>query len=121
MVIDTLEDLAVKGVDDITQKTNVLAPQVKQIAQELNVIIICILHMNKAGTEDDKGKARNPTLNSPKGSSAIKQKFDKMFAWYGERKGVYRTLEIMAARDESNDFKLSLVFDKITMRILNVN
>jgi len=121
VVIDSLEDLAVKGVDDITQKTNVLAPQVKQIAQELNVIIICILHMNKAGTEDDKGKARIPTLNSPKGSSAIKQKFDKMFAWYGERKGVYRTLEIMAARDESNDFKLSLVFDKNTMRILNVN
>ena len=121
VVIDTLEDLNVKGVDDVTQKTNVLAPQVKEIAQELNVIIICILHMNKAGSEDERGKSRNPTLNSPKGSSAIKQKFDKMFAWYGDRKGVYRTLEVMAARDESNDFKLSLVFDNNTMRILNVN
>lgn len=120
VVIDTLEDLYVKGVEDAVQKTGILAPQIKEIALQMNVIIICILHMNKSGTEDEKGKSRKPTLNGIKGLSSIKQKFDKLFSFYGDRAGFYRTLEIMAARDESNEFKLELLLDDTTMRIFDV-
>lgn len=118
VIIDTLGDIDVPGVTDMTAKTGILAPRLKEIANRRGVIIGCILHVGKAESAPDykTGKTRQLTVHSNIGSSAVAQKFDKILSWEGEREGMYRTLTASASRDEG-ELKLNLRFDKHTFKM----
>ena len=102
MVIDTLDGISTPGINDITQRTDMLANQLKQIAGQMDTIIIVIAHIAKAYAIDEVGNSKPMNIHSAKGSSSIAQKFDKVLAWEGKRDSTQRFLSTLGSRDESN-------------------
>ena len=113
IVIDTLDGLEVKGVFDPFKKQERIAMSLKQMAQDLNVIIIGINHISKSAAV---GLQHVPMLSvhSAKGNSALEQKADKMIGIEGQLDSVERRVRSLASRDESG-FTLAFKFDRETM------
>lgn len=117
VIIDTLDGLDVPNVNDITTKTGILAPRLKEVAQRHDIIIGCVLHVGKAASQlDYKGNEQPLNVHSSLGSSAVAQKFDKILSWEGQRESVYRTLTASASRDEG-EMKLNIKFNPITFKM----
>ena len=112
VVIDTLDGLTVKGYNDPFKKQEAIAIGLKQMAQDLNVIIIGISHISKSASYDAQQGAL--TVHSAKGNSALEQKADKVIAIEGHEKSLQRRIKSLASRDE-NGFEINLTFNKQTM------
>ncbi len=112
VVIDTLDGLTVKGYNDPFKKQEAIAIGLKQMAQDLNVIIIGISHISKSASYDAQKGAL--TVHSAKGNSALEQKADKVIAIEGHEKSLNRRVKSLASRDE-NGFEINLTFNKQTM------
>jgi archaellum biogenesis ATPase FlaH len=110
VVLDVLGDLHIPGETDITQKTAVIAPALKQLAVKLNIILIAVHHIPKSKAEDAEGRSRKLTKHSGAGSAAIEDKADKIILLEGNEKSPYRRISSAKARDES-PFDTTLMFD----------
>lgn len=110
IIVDVLGDLHIPGETDITKKTAVIAPALKQLAVKLNLIIIEVHHIPKSKAEDAEGRAKRLTKHSGAGSAAIEQKADKIILLEGNEKSPYRRISSAKARDES-PFETTLMFD----------
>ena len=110
IVIDVLGDLHIPGETDITQKTAVIAPALKQLAVKYNIILIAVHHIPKSKAEDAEGHAKKLTKHSGAGSAAIEHKADKIILLEGNEKSPYRRISSAKARDES-PFDTTLMFD----------
>lgn len=116
LIIDTLDGIDIPNVYDDTIKTSMLGPELKQIAQQLDLIVFAVAHISKSAAVDINGKAKPMNIHSAKGSTAVPQKFDKILAWEGDRKGVQRYLTSLGARDEE-DIRLTFNFNYVTFQM----
>jgi archaellum biogenesis ATPase FlaH len=114
--IDTLNAVRVPGVTDDNQKSAILAPELKALANALDVIIIPIVHINRAASYDDRGKEKSLTVHSIKGSSNQEQQFDMVLGWEGKRYDNIRKLSTLKARDES-PIQMYFSLDYTTFRL----
>jgi predicted ATP-dependent serine protease len=110
IIIDVLGDLHIPGETDITQKTAVIAPALKQLAVKYNIILLAVHHIPKSKAEDAEGRSRKLTKHSGAGSAAIEDKADKIILLEGNEKSPYRRISSAKARDES-PFDTTLMFD----------
>jgi archaellum biogenesis ATPase FlaH len=110
IVVDVLGDLHIPGETDITKKTTVIAPALKQMAVKCNVIIITVHHIPKSKAEDSEGKIKKLTKHSGTGSAAVEDKSDKIILLEGNEKYPHRRISSAKARDES-PFESTMMFD----------
>ena len=99
IVIDVIDAIDVKGVQDDNKITPIIN-ELKNVAQQLDVIIIGIHHISKASARDSM-----LDIHSGKGSSSVEQKADKIIAIEGDRLKPYRQISSLGARDE-HPFKI---------------
>ncbi len=113
VVIDTLDGLEVAGYNDPFKKMEKIAIGLKQIAQDLNVIIFGISHISKNAAHNLE-TVKTLNVHSAKGNSALEQKADKIIAIEGNKDDIRRRVRSLASRDET-DFQLSFKFKRDTM------
>jgi len=91
-VIDALDANYTKSGD----KIEFLAPEIKRIANDLDIIIIGIHHISKYSSRE-----HTLDIHSGKGSSGAEQKADKIIGIEGNRENTLRKIKVLGARDES--------------------
>lgn len=113
VVVDTTDCIDVKFVKDSLQKDEALGRGLKEIAQQMNVIIFGVHHISKASTRE--------TLNihSGKGGSTFEQKADKVIGIEGNMATPSRIIRALGSRDETG-FRLATVFNYETMTFQQV-
>jgi len=116
VVVDTFDELEVKGIREYNTKSEELAKKLKRLAEQMNIITLGIHHIPKSQCYDDKGRPKKLTLQSARGSSAVAQKSDKIIAVEGDLSNQIRTIDSLAARDES-PFLLTMNLDFDTFRM----
>lgn len=114
-VIDTLPSVAVvkdKDRNDAGKSPEQIVGEIiRSITVDFNKTIIAVHHINKSSAQDEKGKARDLTVHSTKGSSTVEQLADKLISVEGERDGNVRKIKSLKARDE-RPFEVFQWFDK---------
>jgi len=115
VVIDTLDGISYSGRE--TDKSGPLAIQLKEIAQQLDTIILAVHHISKDAALDRDKKVRPLNIHSGKGSSSAEQKADKVIGIEGNMDAKFRTISSFKARDES-PLKLNFIFDKDTFKFI---
>ena len=110
IVIDTIDGIQVMYNNDPINKMDKIASQLKQIAQQLGVIIIGISHISRSASREYLD------IHSAKGNSAIEQKADKIIGITGDREDTsHRIIRALGSRDENN-FHISCNFDYNTFK-----
>jgi len=99
VVVDTVDGISVE--DKRNDKIEQIAIGLKEIAQQLNVIIIGVHHISKHSILDPMGKTKALTVHAGKGSSAIEQKADKIIGIEGNQVTSDRLITSLGARDEA--------------------
>jgi RecA-family ATPase len=100
-------------MNDAFAKDQIVVNALKDIAQNLNVIIIAISHISKSAS--NMGVLNK---HSAKGNSAIEQKSDKLIGiTQYQVNSKARVIESIVARDENN-FKLECWFNYETFRFV---
>lgn len=94
IVVDVVDAIEVKGIPDEAKITPIIN-ELKNAAQQLDVIIIGVHHISKASARDTM-----LDIHSGKGSSSVEQKADKIIAIEGDRMKPYRKISSLGARDE---------------------
>jgi archaellum biogenesis ATPase FlaH len=113
VVIDTIDAIRVNYMNDAFAKDQIVVNALKDIAQNLNVIIIAISHISKSAS--NMGVLNK---HSAKGNSAIEQKSDKLIGiTQYQVNSKARVIESIVARDENN-FKLECWFNYETFRFV---
>jgi len=110
MIIDTTDMIEVEYVNGDIERTNKVINELKKIAQQQNIIIIAVHHINKESAKNGK-----IDIHSAKGSSNVYQKADKVIAIEGQRSMPKRTIYSLKSRDESS-FELIFNFDPVNFR-----
>jgi hypothetical protein len=113
IVIDTIDGLEVKGYNDPFKKQEKVAIGLKQLAQDLNVIILGVNHISKSAASNLE-ITHTLNVHSAKGNSALEQKADKVIGIEGRMDAVERRVRSLASRDE-NGFTMAFKFNKDTM------
>jgi archaellum biogenesis ATPase FlaH len=118
VVIDTLDGVIVDTLHrgSSIDKSEQLAIQLKQIAQQMNIIILGVHHIHKyaALTMNDERKSLN--VHAGKGSSALEQKADKIITIEGDRDiSPIRIVRSQKGRDET-PFDVTLLYDTSTFQ-----
>lgn len=80
--IDYLQTIAIQGVKEIYQRVTLASGELKKLAKELNIPIVCLCQINRESVKN--GLARRPTLSDLKGSGDIEQDADMVVAIYNE-------------------------------------
>jgi len=113
VVIDTIDAIRVNYMNDAFARDQAVVNALKDIAQNLNVIIIAISHISKSASSVGR-----LDRHSAKGNSAIEQKSDKLMgiSQYDVNSKA-RVIESIVARDENN-FKLRCWFNHETFRFV---
>jgi hypothetical protein len=106
VVIDTSEGITVEDThgEAFKQQTG-LALGLRDMARDMNVIILLVHHLHKGAGGDRLGSL---SLDSAKGASVIVQQSDKVLALEGELTLPVRYIRSLAARDEG---QLELTFN----------
>lgn len=99
VMIDTIDDILVPGEKQGVGKDELLAMDIKQMAEKYEVIIMAIHHLRKADTVNDEGQQKPLTVHSGKGSGSFSQKPDVVLGLEGHRDKSLRTLRVLKARD----------------------
>ncbi len=115
IVVDTIDRIPAKYVrnDDLVRQETI-ANALKDMAMDLDVIVIAIHHISKySSTRLSEGQKLD--VHSGKGNSAIEQKSDQYLAFENpdiirNPKSKLRTVSSLKARDESM-FEIALQFD----------
>lgn len=115
VVVDTIDRIPAKYVrnDDLVRQETI-ANALKDMAMDLDVIVIAIHHISKySSTRLSEGQKLD--VHSGKGNSAIEQKSDQYLAFENpdiirNPKSKLRTVSSLKARDESM-FEIALQFD----------
>ena len=115
VVVDTIDRIPAKYVrnDDLVRQETI-ANALKDMAMDLDVIVIAIHHISKySSTRLSEGQKLD--VHSGKGNSAIEQKSDQYIAFENpdiirNPKSMLRTVTSLKARDESM-FEIALNFD----------
>jgi|TARA_R100000149_G_C5880423_1_gene145446 replicative DNA helicase len=115
VVVDTIDRIPAKYVrnDDLVRQETI-ANALKDMAMDLDVIVIAIHHISKySSTRLSEGQKLD--VHSGKGNSAIEQKSDQYIAFENPEmvtnpKSMLRTVSSLKARDESM-FKIMLNFN----------
>ena len=94
IVVDVIDAIEVKGMPDEGKITPIIN-ELKNVAQQLDIIIIGIHHISKSSARDTM-----LDIHSGKGSSSVEQKADKIIAIEGDRTKPYRKISSLGARDE---------------------
>ena len=110
VVIDTIDGINLLYNNDPIGKMDKVATQLKQIAQELGVIIVGISHISRSASREYLD------IHSAKGNSAIEQKADKIIGITGSRdESTKRVIRALGSRDENN-FEVMCNFDYNTFQ-----
>jgi len=110
VVIDTIDGINLAYNNDPISKMDKVATQLKQIAQELSVIIVGISHISRSASREYLD------IHSAKGNSAIEQKADKIIGITGSRdESEMRVIRALGSRDENN-FEVMCRFDYNTFK-----
>jgi len=110
VVIDTIDGINLAYNNDPISKMDKVATQLKQIAQELSVIIVGISHISRSASREYLD------IHSAKGNSAIEQKADKIIGITGSRdESETRIIRALGSRDENN-FEVMCYFDYNTFK-----
>jgi hypothetical protein len=110
VVVDTIDGIAITGVSDANSKSDMIGRTLKELATELDVILVGIHHISKAASRDQDGNAKKLNVHSGKGSSSIEQKADKIIGIEGNEGSQYRRIFSLASRDETH-FNLTMTFN----------
>jgi len=110
VVVDTLECFQVPGVSEITPKTELIAHELKRIADKYNIVIMPIHHVSKSGVQNQDGSTKKLTTHAGKGSGAVEQQSDKILSFEGKQEKPLRNIRSLGARDET-PFNTFLHFD----------
>jgi predicted ATP-dependent serine protease len=108
LVVDVIDGL--KTTSRADDKMEALAPELKRIANDLDIIVIGIHHISKYASRESK-----LDIHSGKGSSGAEQKADKIFGIEGNREGTLRKIKVLGARDEST-FEIFAESDPVNFR-----
>jgi len=110
VIIDTIDGISLPYNNDPINKMDKIATRLKQIAQELGVIVIGVSHISRSASREFLD------IHSAKGNSAIEQKADKIIGITGEREqSNKRIVRALGSRDE-NGFEIRCQFDFNTFR-----
>jgi hypothetical protein len=115
VVVDTTDCIKVEkalGLD----KEDLQARGLKEVAQQLNVIIFGIHHIAKPDKYQPHAAL---TVHSGKGASTWEQKADKVISIEGNTEFNTRTIKSLAARDEGS-FRITATVDWNTFTISQV-
>jgi hypothetical protein len=110
VVVDTTDGINIPGVTEGNAKSEIIGRTLKEIATELDVILIGIHHISKSASRDIDGNSKKLHVHSGKGSSSIEQKADKIIGIEGNEGSQYRRVFSLASRDETH-FNLTMTFN----------
>ena len=96
VVVDTTDEIFVKGVYSEIEKMNAIISGLKAVAESQECIIIAVHHINK-----DSMNQGITTKTSLKGTTNVIQKADKVYLLNGSMKEKQRMVHSAKARDES--------------------
>jgi len=114
VVIDTTDGISVdKTFTRGTTDTEKIGIGLKEMANRTNIIIFGVHHITKAAALNDKGEAKDLTVHSGKGSSAIEQKSDRMIAIEGSLATNVRLVRSLKTRDDES-FAIQVQFNAAT-------
>ena len=114
VVVDTTDGITCNDAREMW-KSDKVAIELKQIAQQLNTIIIGVHHISKGAIKDVKGNPKSLDVHAGKGSSAAEQKADKVISIEGTRDTNIRIIRSLKARDE-NGFEAKFTYSPITFK-----
>lgn len=109
IIVDTLECFSVPGME-LTPKTELIAHEMKRMADKYNLAIIAIHHVSKHGVQNVDGSKKRLTTHAGKGSGAVEQQADKIIAFEGDSVKPLRRITSLGARDEA-PFECWMNFD----------
>ncbi len=125
VIIDTIDDLEIykdgERLDGL-EKEKAIAFGMKRMAEDLDIIVMCVHHVRKGATErkfydpetDSTREVEMPLqLEDGLGSGAFNQKADVVIGIEGRQKQNHRRVKIMKARDDA-PFDIDFMFKKET-------
>lgn len=120
MVVDTTDGIRVPGMKDPSIAAGEVGIRLKEIAQDLGIIVIGVHHISKGALKTWKGDEKPLDVHSGKGSSSVEQKADKVIGIEGDRTGIIRKITSLKARDEGR-FSVHLSLQRDTFRMPTLN
>ena len=98
VMLDNLQ-LMVRGIRDAPQETSVLTKRIKDLAMELNIVIILIIQPKRVEANEIVA-ARHAS-----GSAAIEKDVDAMLCLHRNREGVIKADEFQGSVEQDTNFK----------------
>jgi len=113
-IIDTIDGINLSYNNDPISKMDKVATSLKQIAQELGIIVVGISHISRSASREFLD------IHSAKGNSSIEQKADKIIGITGDRdESEMRVIRALGSRD-GNNFEARCRFDYNTFKFKEV-
>jgi predicted ATP-dependent serine protease len=122
VVIDTLDGIDVEG-KTITEKTMIISPELKRIANATNTVIIGIHHISKSAAIDNTGIRKHLNVHSGIGASSTEHKADKLIGIEadGGNHTPLRHITSLKARDEAPFIRMPFHYDIKTFKFKQIN
>ena len=99
VVIDVIDDISYPNMQHGVASQEMMAAELKQLAEKHEVILLLVHHIKKSDAFDDRGNPKELTVHSGKGSSAIEQKSDLVIGIEGKATDNKRIIKSLKSRD----------------------
>lgn len=109
LILDVVDDIEVPGYQHGVGSQEILARNLKHIAEKYSLIIFNVHHISKSEAFTESGLPKRLTVHSGKGSSAIEQKSDLVIGIEGKQNSDERLVRSLKSRDNEPFEKLMKV------------